>query len=231
MHTDSSTRWNIGDKLRHPAKPEWGVGTVAAAQNTKHDGKPCQRLTVRFASAGTKAISTAFADLQPAGADPALARAVTPGRAALTDQSEQPTAPRQPRSRAAGRDEAPPPSRCDDLDPKKAREIMTAVPEAARDPFRPLDQRIAATLALYRPQPDGAALLGWASAQSGLEDPMSVFSRQELEQIHEQHIVRLDQHLAALLADARKQRIDLAQTLSRAGPHARRALQRINHGR
>jgi len=108
---------------------------------------------------------------------------------------------------------------------------MTAVPEPARDPFQPLEQRVAATLALYGPPPDGTALLGWASSQSGLEDPMSVFSRQELEQLHELFVVRLDQHLAALLDEAGKQRLDTRPILSDARRHARRALQRINRAR
>lgn len=224
-------QWNIGDKLKHAGKPEWGLGTVTAVQGTKHQGTPCQRVTVRFARGGNKTLSTAFADLRPADADPALAKAVQPGRAALTRQSDPPASPPQPRSRAAGRDEAPPPSRFDDLDPEQARQIMTAVPDSARDPFAPLEQRLAATLALYGPDPSPADLLGWASSQSGLEDPMTVFSRHELERFHEQHIVRLDQHLAALLAEARSQRIDTAPVRAAASPHAQRALRRINAAR
>ncbi len=58
----------FGDRLTHAAKPEWGVGEVVRAQGVTHEGKACQRLQVRFERAGLKTVSTAIADLRPAGA-------------------------------------------------------------------------------------------------------------------------------------------------------------------
>ncbi|MEM1329691.1 MAG: DUF3553 domain-containing protein [Planctomycetota bacterium] len=59
-------RFAIGEKLRHTSKPEWGLGSVTAAQPQTHEGTPVQRLTIRFERAGLKTLSTAFAKLAPA---------------------------------------------------------------------------------------------------------------------------------------------------------------------
>ena len=58
----------FGDRLTHAAKPEWGIGEVVAAQSVQQNGVACQRLQVRFERAGLKTLSTAIADLRPAGA-------------------------------------------------------------------------------------------------------------------------------------------------------------------
>ena len=58
-----TTEFQPNDKLQHTGKPEWGVGTVLSVQRATHEGKPCQRLTVRFDGAGRKTINTAFAAL------------------------------------------------------------------------------------------------------------------------------------------------------------------------
>src|SRR3954471_24602273 len=68
----ASRDWSKGDSVVHATKPEWGAGQVLEAESIAHDGKPCQRLTIRFARAGTKTISTAFADLRPASEMPHL---------------------------------------------------------------------------------------------------------------------------------------------------------------
>ena len=56
----------FGDRVIHPAKPEWGTGEVVAAQNVTHNGVACQRLQVRFERAGLKTLSTAVAKLRAA---------------------------------------------------------------------------------------------------------------------------------------------------------------------
>jgi hypothetical protein len=48
----------------HAGKPEWGVGVVSSAQNVTQDGKPSQRLTIRFERAGLKTVSTAVASIR-----------------------------------------------------------------------------------------------------------------------------------------------------------------------
>ena len=63
----STRAYAYGDRLTHASKPEWGVGEVVAAQSVTQNGAPCQRLQVRFERAGLKTVSTAVADLRPAG--------------------------------------------------------------------------------------------------------------------------------------------------------------------
>lgn len=62
----SDSNWKAGDRVRHPERPEWGVGTVTKAEPAAHQGTRCQRLTIRFELGGLKTLSTAFAKLRPA---------------------------------------------------------------------------------------------------------------------------------------------------------------------
>ncbi|MEM9063875.1 MAG: DUF3553 domain-containing protein [Planctomycetota bacterium] len=73
--------FTVGDEVVHPKKPEWGVGAVTKAEKAVHEGKPCQRLSIRFDRAGMKTVSTAFAALRPA-----REQAATPTEAALDVQ-------------------------------------------------------------------------------------------------------------------------------------------------
>lgn len=214
------------DKLRHAGKPEWGVGVVLAAQQDSHEGKPCQRLTVRFDNAGKKTITTAFADLRPFE----------------SSQIPPQTTPRPPARSANGAPSLPPPSHHhhdDDAnhaaesfpDPASARRRLAAVPEAATDPFLPLPARLRETLGLYRFEPQNRSLLDWASIQSGLRDPLSQFSRHELEQHFQTFRINLDRHLKDLLTDARKAGLDTAPFLAAAPAPAHHALRRINPNR
>jgi len=59
-------RWAPGDRVVHATKPEWGQGDVLEATATQHEGKACQRVTVRFARVGLKTVLTAIAELRPA---------------------------------------------------------------------------------------------------------------------------------------------------------------------
>lgn len=63
----------LGDRVRHAARPEWGVGEVTAMEALVQEGKPTQRLVIRFERAGFKTLSSAFADLRPASDTPAIA--------------------------------------------------------------------------------------------------------------------------------------------------------------
>jgi hypothetical protein len=65
--------WKRGDKVVHKGRPEWGVGEITMVDRDTQDGQPCQRLSIRFARAGLKTLSTAFATLGPADDQPALA--------------------------------------------------------------------------------------------------------------------------------------------------------------
>src|SRR3954462_1569369 len=107
--------WTKGDSVVHASKPEWGAGEILLAESISHEGKPVQRLTIRFTRAGTKTISTAFADLRPSSQMPYLPT--------LLDEKPDPLA--QVALSAS------------------VEELMIKLPEDATDPFRGLKQRLA----------------------------------------------------------------------------------------
>jgi hypothetical protein len=194
--------WKPGDKVRHAGKPEWGVGNVVTADGSLQDGSPCQRLTVRFERAGSKTLSTAFADIRSAE-DFYMAPERVPEDPLL-----------------AAHDEA------------SIRDALIKVPEDATDPFVSLRRRVQMTLDLYRYGESPAGLLDWAARQTGMKDPLSRFSRHELEQIYQRFVANVDQHLRRLVKDARKLEPGLVQEmLGSARPAARQALRRADDGR
>lgn len=191
--------WSKGDNIVHTGKPEWGSGQVLSAENFVHEGKPAQRLTIRFARAGTKTISTAFAELRPASDMPRM----------LETQEEEPD-PLQKVALSAN-----------------VEELMTTLPDRATDPFSSLKARLTATLDLYRFTESGGALLDWAAIQTGLKDPLSRFNRAELEQWFGKFKVELDNHLRKLTRDIRRQEPGLLEAAATgATPAARAALRR-----
>ena len=58
--------FKFGDRVVHSLRPEWGTGVVTQAQSTIIDGKPAQRLTLRFDRAGLKTLSSPPAELEHA---------------------------------------------------------------------------------------------------------------------------------------------------------------------
>lgn len=204
--------WKLGDRLMHAGRPEWGVGEVRAAESIAHNGTRCQRLTVRFDRAGVKTLSTAFAELLPADRMPRLvdppptpkpANGTAPAEGWLA-QAEQGSIPDQ----------------------------MARLPDPATDPFRSRKARFIATLDLYRFNPTGASLLDWAVLQSGLKDPLSKFSRHELERLFDRFRANLDAHLKRLGLELKKEDpAALAAALDAAPPAARQAARRLDLGR
>lgn len=198
--------FSFGDRVIHPSMPEWGTGVVTSAQPATQDGKPCQRVTVRFDRAGLKTLSTAFAPLRRADeAGPEIDQALA----------------------QAGDDWL------GGVGQKRVVEIMTNLPESAVDPFAGIPSRLKATLQLYKYGPTGAPLIDWAVAQSGLKDPLSRFSRQDLEEFYKRFQVNRDQHLKRLVLDAKRADPQgLARAVRELGPGltpaARDALRRLD---
>ncbi len=218
----AQARFSKGDTVIHSGKPEWGPGDVLSAEGIQHEGKSAQRLTIRFARAGLKTISTAFAELRPAkGASAALAVAPAEAPARATGHRDLP---------AAGETEPDP-----DLvtqNAKEAAESLQKLPEEATDPFLPLTQRLKATLALYRFAESPAGMIDWAVTQTGMRDPLSAFSRHDLETAFERFRIGLDNHLRKLIPQARKASPqDVASLVTNAGPAARQAVRRVDIGR
>ena len=172
----TTQRFEFGDRIIHADKPEWGVGQVIGVEDVALDGAPGQRLKIRFEREGLKTLATQIADLQPAEAQTAMERA----EAGIV------------------------PGLNPDASEKVIREVMTTIPESARDPFASLTVRLSATFALYRFEQTGASLIDWAAAQSGLTDPLSRFNRHELEEFFRRYAISRDEQLRGLLDEARR---------------------------
>lgn len=209
-------KWTKGERVIHAAKPEWGQGEVLEAQSASQDGKPCQRLVVRFSRAGTKTVSTAFADLRDAGESPVLA--------------------------SLARMERPEPNASEDGDSmldsaldaalNNPVEMMTRLPESVTDPFLSLRKRTQAAVALYKFGESPSGLLDWAAVQTGLKDPMSRFNRHELEDFFVRFKTVLDAHLKKLLKEVRKQDPGfLSELQASASAAGQQALRRADMGR
>ena len=196
--------WSMGDRVLHTGKPEWGVGQVVTTKSEVREGAQCQKLTIRFDRAGIKTVSTAYAKLEAADVGEAPAGQAATGGSWL-----------------------------DELEAGDPVEIMTRIAEPAGDPFRPLADRLRAPLGLYRFEPAGASLLDWAAAQSRLKDPLSRFSRHELEDLFRRWRRRLDEHLGQVAGELRRKEgpAAVARAAEGAPKPGRDALLRAHAGR
>lgn len=203
--------WKLGERLMHGGRPEWGIGEIRSAESLMHNGSKCQRLTVRFERAGVKTLSTAFADLRPADQMPSLV--------------EQPVT----ETANNGKSER---GWLSEVEQGSIVDQMTKLPDDATDPFRTRKARFEASLNLYRFTPTGASLLDWASIQSGLKDPLSKFSRHELERLFDRFRANLDGHLKKLGAELKKEdQASMAALVEAAPPAAKQAVKRLDIGR
>jgi hypothetical protein len=105
---------------------------------------------------------------------------------------------------------------------------MTALPLDARDPFNSLGRRMKLTIDLYRFDRTGASLIEWGVAQTGLKDPLTHFTRHDLERLFDRWAMERDAHLGRLLVEARMQPALVQQALAAAPPSAREAMKRLN---
>ena len=197
-----------GDRVRHAGKPEWGIGTVVKVEQLPVNGHASQRLSIRFPNGGTKTLVTGHADLQRVteSADPFNQE--VPSVQAWDKMNES-----------------------DWLSPlakRKVEEAMISLPTDIRDPFNSMSKRLTIMLNLYRFDRTGKGLMDWAVAQTGLDDPLTRFSRQELEQKFERWCFERDGYLAKLLQECRSggEQLALTSALKEAPPAAVEAVRR-----
>lgn len=203
MTATAQDKFQIGDRVLHPGKPEWGVGTVANASGTVHEGAPCQRLAIRFDRAGLKTITTAFVSLRRASAHTAALTEPKPEPAKTTGDRRSTLGGSPSGSPGASADPFGPPSASGlPTDPRELRRKMTGICDEAVDPFKTPAARLRAVLGLYRFEPTPGSLMDWAAAQSGLSDPLSHFTRHELEEYFSDFRRNLDKALSKAVADA-----------------------------
>ncbi|MCE2654729.1 MAG: DUF3553 domain-containing protein [Phycisphaerales bacterium] len=196
-------QWTFGDRVVHLDRPEWGVGVISGAVNEPYEGKPAQRLTIRFDRAGVKTITSALANLVPADEAPRI-------------QAEPPPADDPLMQHMAG----------------NVKEVMLRLPDACTDPFSGPVQRLKATLLLFRYSEHGGALLDWAAVQTGLRDPMTRFSRHELEDLYRRFVFVRDEHLKKLIMEVKKNDPLALRELTRTAPkNAQQVLRRFDSAR
>ncbi|MHC4415528.1 MAG: DUF3553 domain-containing protein [Planctomycetota bacterium] len=194
----SKRKFESGDRVRHVRRPEWGIGSVIKTEESSAGGTLGQRVSVRFPNGGLKTVSTAHADLELVNG---------PGE---PDEAE---------ASFAGWEKMNDAGWLGPLARRKVEEVMVSLPPEVRDPFDSLRKRLVASLDLYRFEPTGRSLIDWAIAQTGLTDPLSRFTRHELEQLFEPWAAERDNHLLRLLKEA-KSELDLIRELVGSAPRA-----------
>lgn len=204
----STRKFEFGDRVRHTKRPEWGIGSIVKTEHLSVNGQDAQRVAVRFPNAGLKTISTAHAELE-----------------VMTDAIAGP--PAVDEHPLAGWDKMSESDWLGEVAQRKVHEAMVSLSEAVRDPFNSLQHRLGACLDLFRFERTGASLLDWAVAQSGLDDPLSRFTRHELEVFFDQWAGNRTEHLQLLLGQARGDRQLVEKLVAAANPAARESVRRL----
>lgn len=192
-----TTSYKIGQKVRHSKRPEWGIGSISKIEVITREGRPDRRIWIRFPNVGEKTVLASMAELEHMDAQDAGSGAPT-----LADLHAQ----------ADG-------GWLGQISKRKPEHIMIALSEAVTDPFLPLRRRLQNAFALYRFD-SGPRLIDWAVAQSGLNDPLSQFSRHELEEFFRRWRFALDAHVGRLLQEARREPGVLDEAMKEAPPAA-----------
>jgi hypothetical protein len=203
----SESPWIYGDRVRMPSKPEWGVGTLTRIARSLIKGEPCWSLTVRFPNAGMKTLNTSVAVLERVDQ--------------TTNEGAGEAAVVIAKANMAADDELFGP-----MARKSVDAVMTDLPDPCCDPFRSLAARVELTLDLYRFGVNGRLLVDWAVAQTGLDDPLSQFNRQELEIHFTRWAMERDRHLAKLVHEARQKGTPVDKLMSKGPSEARTAAAR-----
>lgn len=204
----SQRKFQFGDRVRHVRRPEWGIGSIVKIEPMALNNQPAQRLSVRFFNAGLKTLVEANAELELVTAD---ASNVVMDQAHPVNEWEN----------LSEEDWLEPLAR------RKVEEAMTRLPPEIRDPFNSLRKRLVLCLDLYRFENTGRSLIDWAVAQTGLDDPLSRFTRPELEQLFEPWSSQRQQHLGRLLNQAKSELGLVRELVASATPAAQQAVRRI----
>ena len=167
-----------GDEVGHSKRPEWGVGKVDHAHSVTHQGRPAQRLTVTFQHRGRITLNTAVAPITPRETESKM-------------RSTEPTPSANGGWLAS-------------LEGDTGDELGQ-MPHAATDLFSSLEQRFDATLETFRFSTEPRALIEWATAQTGLEDPLTRYTRHELEEGFQRFEHNRKKHLKELVGELRRE--------------------------
>ena len=177
--------FKVGDKVAHPKKPEWGTGVVIEARPQTHNGVQAQRLRVDFANKRNTTINTAIAPLVPGDA--------------INKNFHTPKGLGQDMSMSTGADKLGS-GWLDQLEGKSSgkRELWD-LPDGCDDPFSSDAEQLDATLETFKYSTDPGPLFQWAVVQTGLDDPLSKYTRVELEQAFPRYARDRDNRLFELV--------------------------------
>lgn len=211
-------QFSNGDVVVHTRRPEWGDGVVDRAITVEHEGKAAQRLVIRFSNQGLVTLNTGVAPL--IRKDASTMASTTTTSTTPTSSSSRPAFGKPGAGWLGG------------LGEKRAGEELYKLSDAMTDPFASHARRLQATLDSYRFGTDGRdprLLLDWAVAQTGLNDPLTKYSRPELEQAFPRFNRDRENHLFELVRGMKRsgESATLNKFLQETTlPAARNALQR-----
>ena len=158
-----------GDVVVHPRRLEWGDGVVDQATNIDHEGRTAQRLVVRFTHRERVTLNTAVAQLMSKEDYTAMRRHNPSLGSSRTVQEPASGTASDNRGWLATLEQDP------------SEHELWRLPELMTDPFVSVGRRLQATLDSYRFSSEPRSLTAWAVAQTGLQDPLTKYTRQELE--------------------------------------------------
>ena len=204
------TGFQFGDRVRHPRRPEWGTGSVTAVERQQVNGADAQRVSVRFANGGLKTIITATVELELINAGDENATA--DDRISMREIDSLTNS-----GWLAGVAE------------QKLEERMIELPLDARDPFDSIETRLHRTIDLFRFDRSGRSLMEWAIVQSGLDDPLARFTRQDLELFFDRWESARADHLRSLVREVGPDRF--ASALNQHAPQIQRVVCQVTRGR
>jgi len=199
--------FKVGDTVAHPRKPEWGSGVVVQAQPVTHNGIQAQRLLVDFANKRSTTINTAVAPLVSSDA--------------MEDRFPTPKGLGQDMSMSSTDLNKLGAGWLDQLEGKSGgkRELWD-LPDACDDPFSSDEQQLDATLETFKYSTDPGPLFQWAVVQTGLNDPLTKYTRVELEQAFPRYARDRDNRLFELVrAMKRSGQIDTLRRKAQNCPH------------
>jgi hypothetical protein len=224
----STREFQSGEQVVHPARPEWGTGVIRQAGRASHNGQRGQRLVIDFANRGRVTINTAVIELSNATGkeeNMSITRNVK-GKSGTSSTSGGASGGTsggggwlaELEKQVGGNGDA-----------------LTALPSTLSDPFKSDEQRLHATLDIYRFSTEPRSLLEWATAQTGMNDPLTKYTRQELEQAFARFARDRDQHLKQLVFQIKRGTLNGEAVLRDAArqarvPAAREALKKAMKG-
>ena len=214
---NDATLFNKGDLVVHPKRLEWGDGCIEQTTLIQHEGKPAQRLVVRFTHHGRVTLNTAFAPLKRKEAS---TNTMTPFTTRNTPSA--PAAGIQSNGSSKGGWLAA-------LEGRGNVDPLTELPDELNDPFQTLESRLRATLETYRYNSDARGLIDWAITQTGLHDPLTKYTRHDIEAAFPRYDHLRKAHLVSLVQQMKRagQLSQINDVLKEVRlPAAREALQR-----